>query len=109
VTDRIPTHRCKVCGCKWIFWPAGTPGGGTDQAWWSLGTNEKCGPCCDNVAMGDQIETMPPNAWVVIGPDGNAEYVASWPEACHEHINEMLMNGCDEEAAQYRVREYTPA
>jgi len=29
-----------------------------EEASWSLGTNEKCGPCCDNVAMGDQIETL---------------------------------------------------
>lgn len=56
MSQRIPTHRCKICGCKWILWPAGTHGH-TDP-WWSLGTNEKCGPCCDNVAMGDQIETL---------------------------------------------------
>lgn len=52
--QRTPTHRCKVCGCKWILWPADKDG----ESWWSLGTNEKCGPCCDNVAMGDQIETL---------------------------------------------------
>lgn len=54
---RIPTHRCKVCGCKWILWPAGTMN--QPEAWWSLGTNEKPGPCCDNMAMGDQIEPLP--------------------------------------------------
>lgn len=54
VRQRTPTHRCKVCGCKWILWPADKDG----ESWWSLGTNEKCGPCCDNVAMGDQIETL---------------------------------------------------
>lgn len=59
--ERIPTHRCKVCGCLWILYPANAwapkdnPG---RNAWWSLGTNEKCGPCCDNVAMGEQIETL---------------------------------------------------
>jgi hypothetical protein len=51
--ERIPTHRCKVCGCLWILWQFKT-----EPPSWSLGTNEKCGPCCDNVAMGDQIETL---------------------------------------------------
>jgi hypothetical protein len=51
--ERIPTHRCKVCGCFWILWQFKS-----EPASWSLGTNEKCGPCCDNVAMGDQIETL---------------------------------------------------
>lgn len=51
--ERIPTHRCKVCGCLWILWQFKN-----EPAMWSLGTNEKCGPCCDNVAMGEQIETL---------------------------------------------------
>lgn len=59
--ERIPTHRCKVCGCLWILYPA-NPWAPKDNpgynGWWSLGTNEVCGPCCDNVAMGDQIETL---------------------------------------------------
>lgn len=55
--NRAPTHRCKVCGCKWILWPAGTMG--QSDPWWSLGTNAKPGPCCDNIAMGDQIELLP--------------------------------------------------
>ena len=51
--ERIPTHRCKVCGCLWILWQFKH-----EPACWSLGTNEICGPCCDNVAMGDQIEKL---------------------------------------------------
>lgn len=51
--ERIPTHRCKVCGAMWILWQFKT-----EPPTWSLGTNEKCGQCCDNVAMGDQIETL---------------------------------------------------
>ena len=56
VSGRTPTHRCKVCGALWILYPTGdryTPDGS-----WSLCSRE-CGPCCDNVAMGDQIEALP--------------------------------------------------
>ena len=55
MTERVPTHRCKVCGCKWILWPAGAFG---EESSWSLGTNEKCGQCCDNAPMDYQIETL---------------------------------------------------
>jgi len=59
--DRHPTHRCKVCGAYWILYPPNhhVPADHPERnGWWSLGTNEKCGPCCDNVAMGDQIEEL---------------------------------------------------
>jgi hypothetical protein len=42
--ERSPTHRCTICGAFWIEWSNG----------WSL-CSAQCGPCCDNVAMGDQI------------------------------------------------------
>ena len=42
-----PTHRCKICGAYWIEW--------ADS--WSLVSRE-CRKCCDNVAMGDQIEPL---------------------------------------------------
>lgn len=45
---RKPTHRCKVCGALWIDW------GDT----WSL-FSPRCGQCCDNAAMGYQIEALP--------------------------------------------------
>ena len=45
---RLPTHHCKVCGALWIRF--------TDS--WSL-FSRRCGPCCDNAAMGDQIERLP--------------------------------------------------
>lgn len=105
---RTPTHRCKVCGCKWIYWQAGTPNGGTDGAWWSLGTNETPAKCCDNVAMGDQIELMPPCVWLVIGVHGEVEFGSIWSELCHEHISEAIADGDDEEAGQWIVREYAP-
>jgi hypothetical protein len=47
--ERAPTHRCKECDALWIRWPDG---------YWSL-YSHKCGPCCDNVSMGDQIELLP--------------------------------------------------
>lgn len=44
-----PTHQCKVCGALWQLYKH------TDGEWyWSL-RSPKCGKCCDNVAMGDQI------------------------------------------------------
>jgi hypothetical protein len=45
-----PTHFCKKCGAFWILHPG--DGG------WSL-FSRRCGTCCDNVAMGEQIETLP--------------------------------------------------
>lgn len=44
---RAPTHRCSVCGAFWIEYSDG----------WSL-CSQSCGPCCDNVPMGDQIEKL---------------------------------------------------
>lgn len=51
---RTPTHLCKICGALWIYfphWPTQNPGS------WSL-FSHKCGQCCDNVAMGEQIEPI---------------------------------------------------
>jgi len=46
-SNRAPTHRCKVCGAYWMEWSGS----------WSL-VSRQCGQCCDNVAMGDQIEPL---------------------------------------------------
>ncbi len=51
-TNDRPNHRCKVCGALW--WLGNIAGVGEC---WSL-RSEKCGPCCDNVAMGEQIEPL---------------------------------------------------
>jgi hypothetical protein len=51
-----PTHRCRVCGALW--WLGEMPPIGLA---WSL-RSPKCGPCCDNVAMGDQIEPLDTDA-----------------------------------------------
>lgn len=48
VRGRIPTHRCKECGALWIRY----------QNFWSLFTWD-CEKCCNNAAMGDQIEELP--------------------------------------------------
>jgi len=45
--DRVPTHRCKKCSALWIKYPDS----------WSL-YSERCGQCCDNAVMGDQIEPI---------------------------------------------------
>lgn len=48
------THRCKVCGAKWR---ANEPMPGMSDGSWSL-VSARCGPCCDNVPMGRQIEPI---------------------------------------------------
>lgn len=45
----LPTHRCKDCGALWKQWDDGS---------WTL-RSEKCGKCCDNEVMGEQIEQLP--------------------------------------------------
>jgi len=54
--DDQATHRCKVCGARWRLNPPSQvqPGGS-----WSLAFGQNAGPCCDNVAMGEQIEALP--------------------------------------------------
>jgi len=44
-----PTHYCTICGALWRLWPG--------EIGWNLRSKE-CGPCCDNVPMGGQIEVM---------------------------------------------------
>lgn len=68
---RKPTHRCKVCGALWIDWGDS----------WSL-FSRHCGQCCDNVAMGDQIEALP-----VIRPAPESEPV------CTEHDWQQIPDG----------------
>lgn len=49
--------------------------------------------------------SQPARLWVVIDEAGQPGYCASWPDACHEHINDALMEGVVE-AARWVVREY---
>lgn len=51
---RLELHRCKVCGTRWLLWPDAIHGGG----WNLLDKYSRPGGCCDNVAMGDQIEHL---------------------------------------------------
>lgn len=50
----LSLHRCKVCGTRWLLWPDAIHGGG----WNLLDKYQRAGGCCDNVAMGDQIEHL---------------------------------------------------
>ncbi len=50
----LSLHRCKICGTRWLLWPDSVHGGG----WNLLDKYSKPGGCCDNVAMGDQIEHL---------------------------------------------------
>ncbi len=50
----LSLHRCKICGTRWLLWPDAVHGGG----WNLLDMYQRPGSCCDNVAMGDQIEHL---------------------------------------------------
>lgn len=43
-------HRCKKCGCLWRRWG--------DGSWSLLDRHQVCKSCCDNEAMGEQIEEI---------------------------------------------------
>lgn len=51
----LATHRCKLCGASWRLNP---PTKVQPEGSWSL-VSKSCGKCCDNVAMGEQIERLP--------------------------------------------------
>lgn len=51
---RLELHRCKVCGTRWLLWPDAIHGGG----WNLLDKYQRPGSCCDNAALGDQIEHL---------------------------------------------------
>ncbi|BDD90911.1 hypothetical protein PanNE5_03510 [Pandoraea sp. NE5] len=64
IPGSLPTHRCKVCGAYWRKWNIG------GKQSWNL-CSRGCGECCDNAAMGDQIEPLASPAKV--GGDGLIE------------------------------------
>jgi hypothetical protein len=47
--------------------------------------------------------------YVVIDEENDPCYVASWPEACHEHINDAINFSDMTEAAKWKVRTYYAA
>lgn len=56
VAETQATHRCKICGALWRLWQPGEAKAGDDGSWSLI--SPTCGKCCDNVAMGDQIEAL---------------------------------------------------
>lgn len=54
---KLELHRCIICGTRWLLWPAGV-GGTKDASWNLLDKYSKPGSCCDNVALGNQIEHL---------------------------------------------------
>lgn len=53
----LSLHRCKVCGTRWLLWPAGA--GGTTAAIWNLLDKYSTpGSCCNNAPMDDQMEHL---------------------------------------------------
>ncbi len=58
------------------------------------------------MGCGEKLMITPPaEIYVVINEHGESEFSASWPDACHEHINDAIMDG-DTAAAQWVVRKY---
>lgn len=53
---KLELHRCTICGTRWLLWPADSVFRHTD--WNLLDKWQRPGSCCDNVAMGDQIEHL---------------------------------------------------
>ncbi len=56
----------------------------------------------------ERIKALEPVAWLVLSTnqDGSisVEYVAEWPEAAHEHINDAISEYDNKEAASWVVR-----
>ncbi len=53
-TRTLSLHYCKICGVRWLLWPDAIHGGG----WNLLDRYQRPGSCCDNAAMGEQIEHL---------------------------------------------------
>lgn len=51
---KLKLYRCKVCGTRWLLWPEPLTTGG----WNLLDHWQRPDSCCDNAAMGDQIEHL---------------------------------------------------
>lgn len=71
--------------------------------------NDAVGKACAKYeAELERIKALPPVAWLVLSTnqDGSisVEYVAEWPEAAHEHINDAISEHDDKEAASWVVR-----
>jgi len=47
--------------------------------------------------------TVAPLAYLVLDESGEPIHCASWPEACHEHINDAINEYALVEAAKWRV------
>lgn len=71
--------------------------------------NDAVGEACAKYeAELERIKALEPVAWLVLSTnqDGSisVEYVAEWPEAAHEHINDAISEHDDKEAASWVVR-----
>lgn len=53
-------------------------------------------------------EEQPSEIWAVIDDMGQPCHSATWPETCHEHINDAIADGIGE-ASTWVVRRYTLA
>lgn len=90
--EAAPTHRCKVCGALWRFWPRRDTGDDHDA--WNLRSGP-CGPCCDNAPMADQIEPLTMGALIEhIKARAAAIAASSSACGCREGECESKPTGC---------------
>jgi hypothetical protein len=78
----LPTHRCNVCSALWRFIPNRDTGWGDS---WNL-RSKTCGPCCDCVEMGEQIE---PLTWEMLA----ASIPSPAPLQPKEHAEKLRSEG----------------
>lgn len=79
LTEKVATHRCKVCGAFWML----------TSATWHL-VSLTCGQCCDNQAMGAQIEALSAGG---TKHDGEKVRLELLPTRALEEIGKVLTFG----------------
>lgn len=90
VNRSVELHRCKVCGTRWLLWPDALHGGG----WNLLDKYQRPGACCNNAAMGDQIEhlrDLPLGVVPAPAPQPQEEWTEA--EAAAAHADFKTWNG----------------
>lgn len=82
-------YRCKFCGTRWLLWPDAIHGGG----WNLLDKWQRPCACCDNVAMGEQVEHLrdiPVSGSPTTGSEPQKEQVMNDSTL---DINDMIKSG----------------
>ena len=91
----LSLHRCIVCGTRWLLWPDE----GQGPIWNLLDGQQRPGSCCDNAAMGDQIEHLRDIPLTLSAPVSEAdqpqeELVAAFRREVQDKLG-VVFNGCN--------------